>query len=101
MAIYNCVYVTNSFSINMLNRENQHVHFIPVTLETAIAHLDNENVVLAIGHADTAWIVSSMLGVDLPANRINVELNDDDMALIAQYSGPRLPRGCYRVARRR
>ena len=93
MALYNKVYVTNSFSINMLDRKNQHIHFIPCSLESAMAHLDSENVVSAIGHPDTARIVSSILGIDLPASRINVKMGNNDMVLVAQYAGPRLPEG--------
>lgn len=47
----------------------------------------------AIGHADTARIVSGMLGVELPANRVNVKLAKGEKMIVAQYSGPRLPEG--------
>lgn len=47
----------------------------------------------AIGHADTAHLVSVELGVNIPANRINVNLQSDDRVLVAQYNGPRLPEG--------
>ncbi len=48
----------------------------------------------AVGHADTANVFSNVLGVDVPANRVNVVLKKDDKALVGQYVGPRLPEGC-------
>lgn len=47
----------------------------------------------AIGHADTARIISNMLGIELPSNRINVKLLHGEKMIVAQYSGPRLPEG--------
>lgn len=46
-----------------------------------------------IGHADTARIVSDILGVELPANRATVKLEKGEKMIVAQYSGPRLPEG--------
>ena len=46
-----------------------------------------------IGHADTAKIVSNILGIDLPVNRTNVKLVRREKMIVAQYSGPRLPEG--------
>jgi len=48
----------------------------------------------AIGHADTASVLSGILGVQVPVNRTNVMLvPGHDAAIVAQYSGPRLPEG--------
>lgn len=47
----------------------------------------------AIGHADTAAILSNLLGVDLEVNRVSVKLDVGCHALIGQYVGPRLPEG--------
>jgi hypothetical protein len=47
----------------------------------------------AIGHADTARIVSGMLGVELPANGQSVKLARGEKMIVAQYTGPRLPEG--------
>ena len=46
-----------------------------------------------IGHADTARLVSDILGVELPANRATVKLQKGEKMIVAQYSGPRLPEG--------
>jgi len=50
-------------------------------------------VVSAIGHADTAKIVSGLLGIELPANRISIKMTGMEKVIVAQYSGCRLPEG--------
>jgi len=48
----------------------------------------------AIGHKDTAAVVSGLLGQEIKENRLNVKLSDSrDSLLVAQYNGPRLPEG--------
>lgn len=46
-----------------------------------------------IGHKDIANIVSNLLGVELPMNREAVKLSNDDVLIVAQYVGSRLPEG--------
>ena len=94
------VYITNAFSINMLPSERgSMVDFVPITLDCTkklLKETDKE-IVSGIGHADTAKIVSSLLGIEVRPNRINIKLNIDrydcDVLFIAQYIGPRLPEG--------
>lgn len=62
--------------------------------ETAYAPVVLES---AIGHAETAAIVSDILGVNLPANRCNVKLTRGEKIIIAQYIGPRLPEGATKL----
>lgn len=57
----------------------------PITLESVI------------GHADTARLVSGILGVELPANRDTVNLQPGEKMIVAQYSGPRLPEGATKL----
>jgi hypothetical protein len=51
----------------------------------------------AIGHEDLARIVSKRLGVELPTNRISVTLTPDDVVVVIQYTGPRLPEGTTKL----
>lgn len=83
--------ITNAFSINMIN-ETKILRFIPVSVEQTIAHFDGSPVVSAIGHKDTAAVVSSVLGIEIPENRINVKIPPEGI-IVAQYSGPRLEEG--------
>jgi len=86
-------YVSNAFSLNMLERKSQIVQFLPCSVEQARLELEGCEVVSAIGHADTAAVVSATLGVSLPANRISIKLMPGDGLLVAQLVGPRLPEG--------
>ncbi|MBD3828840.1 DUF1874 domain-containing protein [Stenotrophomonas sp.] len=47
----------------------------------------------AVGHVKTAAIFSKLLGEEVEFNRTTVELRKGDVALLGQYSGPRLPEG--------
>jgi hypothetical protein len=102
------IYLCNAFSLNMLdtvkvkgpNGEDLSfpcpyvVEFRPVAPERAADFLCEEGGwVGAIGHADTARLVAALLGIDIPANRATVVLGEGDCAVVAQYSGPRLPEG--------
>lgn len=86
--------ITNAFSINMLNRGGQDIAYVPITPQGVKNLLKNEKWESAIGHADTAAVVSSVLGVTIPANRASIKLTKGKTSLIvAQYTGPRLPEG--------
>lgn len=83
------MYLTNAFSLNMVNLENGYLVKVD-----RIAPADvPANLTSAIGHVDTARIVSDMLGREIPANRITVSLGLFDECIVAQYTGPRLPEG--------
>lgn len=106
--------VCNAFSLSMLNREMQRAPAsrwdhnndyrrcpVPITLEEIheqwikLEGMGAEVVVeSAVGHADTAVILSSMLGKTLDVNRVSIKLDDPNVKLIVgQYTGPRLPEG--------
>jgi len=85
--------LVNAFSINMLAREGHDLAFRPVNVE-AVQNLNrNHGLVSAVGHADTAAVLSNVLGFDVPCNRVNVELDRNHSLVVAQYRGPRLPEG--------
>ncbi len=91
------LYISNAFSLSMLNREGTWRGLQPVELSEVpdlIALLEEQlEVVSCIGHASTAAILSSLLGRDLPVQRVSVKLEETDVLLVGQYVGPRLPRG--------
>lgn len=101
------VYICNAFSLSMLDRATQDSHWEdpsvrrPSPLKDPIQILKmlelisfNENqkfeIISAVGHKDTARIISSILNMELKENRISIRLrgyNNDpnsDVALIAQ-----------------
>jgi hypothetical protein len=47
----------------------------------------------AVGHADTAAVLSHTLGVPVPVSRVSVTLEAGKEAVVAQFVGPRLPEG--------
>ena len=86
----------NAFSMNMIldscfDTGDVPVCFSRITLESAKSYL--ESMESAIGHADTARILSGLLGKEVPVNRATINLQRGERAILAQYIGPRLPEG--------
>ena len=85
--------IANALSLNMVPVES-------MTLIRArhISYADvPKDAVSAIGHPDTARVVSGILGFEVPANRVNVELEEGDVLYVAQYKGPRLEEGATKL----
>jgi|SRR5690554_4318739 len=80
-------YLTNAFSIQMLQKEGV-VSFEEITPEDIPA-----DVVSAVGHADTAAVLSDLLGFEVPMNRAFVTLDEETEIYVAQLVGGRLPEG--------
>jgi hypothetical protein len=95
------LYLTNSFSLNMLS-PSYHVYEFQVihASEAAILlYALQANLVNAIGHAETHTLVEQTLRkyireLHLPEpQRLTIRLAPGDELLVAQYTGPRLPEG--------
>ena len=86
------LYLLNAFSLNMLAEPWATVRVAPLTVNSARA-MYGEAVRSSVGHADTAAILSRMLGQSVAVNRCTVTLHVDDAAIVAQYTGPRLAEG--------
>jgi hypothetical protein len=50
-----------------------------------------------VGHADTAIILSGILGMEVPFNRANATIQQGETVVVAQYRGPRLPEGATQL----
>jgi hypothetical protein len=101
--------LTNAFSPNMLDWDSAEKHVVRMEkasvdearfLLAPEGHLSD--VVLAIGHADTARLVGGLLGlpeediarmVEAAKTRPTIKVGQDDILVVAQYIGPRLPEG--------
>ncbi len=83
----------NAFSINMFNPS---ICF-PVFREIDVDYVKSFNLVSAIGHADTATILTNILERNIPVNRVSVSLAKGDSAIVAQYVGPRLQEGATQL----
>ena len=87
--------ITNAFSLNMLETSAlpTHIEVTEISRERAIDLLAAaEENTSAVGHADTAKLLSDALGVAIPMNRATLAIKGGDL-LVGQYSGPRLPEG--------
>lgn len=88
--------IGNAFSANMLSLEDMPVNvmFSKTDAET----VKNIDVLEScIGHADTAAVVSNVLGRKIDANRTNVSLKKGDSMIVVQYIGPRLAEGAIKL----
>lgn len=54
----------------------------PVTLDEVIADLAYGNFVSAIGHESTASFLSLLTGIEIPVNRIMVDMAKGDIAIV-------------------
>ena len=80
-------FLTNAFSIQMLKKGGL-VRFEEIAPEDIPT-----DVISAIGHADTASVLTNMLGFEVPVNRAFVTLEPDTEIYVAQLVGGRLPEG--------
>lgn len=86
-------FVGNAFSLQMLSLEGARtIQVVPVTAEAVTAAV-RAGAVSCVGHPDTAAVLSDMLKVAVPANRISVRLGRGDVLFVAQLTGGRLPEG--------
>ena len=83
----------NAFSIQMIpSMEEASVFFKKVSVGQTKNLLAGE-VDSYVGHADTAAVISSLLGMEVPAQRRFGTMVPDETAIVAQVVGGRLPEG--------
>ena len=88
------VYISNAIAISMFETAQAvNVEIKPVDVEYVQEWFDQVDVVSAIGHADTATLVSQQIGHTVKSDRISVKLTSDDLLFVSQYIGPRLAEG--------
>ena len=81
-------FISNAFSLQMLSDEASVITVLPCTPEDVPFWA-----VSCIGHENTAKLVSSILGREVPCQRINIRLEAGDIVYVAQLTGGRLPEG--------
>jgi hypothetical protein len=82
------VYILNSPILTSFGR----YVYRPISVEEARSILLAEGFVSAVGHEGTANLLSNLLGVSIPANRIAITMKPGDKALVFQLLH-RLPEG--------
>ena len=95
------LYLLNAFSINMIPLESPEewgsIYIKRIDIDTARAVIAGRknagwNIISAIGHQSTAQVMSTLLGIEIPVNRIAVKLAEGDEAIVFQVL-ERLPEG--------
>lgn len=84
------VEILNAFSLNMLQEDNT-IDFHRISRDIVRYLLVDVEVHSHIGHQDTAALVSTDLGVEIPMVRDTYTF--EGCAIVAQYTGPRLAEG--------
>ena len=88
-------YISNSFSIQMIANivmdGGASVNFVEIS---DLKEIKDAETISAVGHPDTAAVISDLLGKEVPANRISISLEKGDVLYVAQLLGGRLPEGC-------
>ena len=88
-------YITNAFSIqmiaNIIMKGGVSVIFEEIF---DLEEIKEAETISAVGHPDTAAVISDLLGKEVPANRISISLEKGDVLYVAQLLGGRLPEGC-------
>lgn len=90
------IYLVNAFSLNMLDINGPiELEVFPLQTEDDVLDilLTYKKFISVIGHKETADVISNMLGVNIEHNRATVKLSKNDVAIVAQYRGPRLEEG--------
>ena len=90
------VVIANAFSINMLSLEVgiTDLQVCPASPDVIRQEIEEEGGFTSIvGHADTAAVFSSLLGLEVPTNRATFLLEEGVTLFVGQYKGPRLPEG--------
>jgi len=82
------IYILNSPILTAYGRYT----FKPVSLEEAKTLVSLNKFVSAVGHASTAQFLSRLLGVHVPAQRVRIEMQPGDVAIVFRLL-ERLPEG--------
>lgn len=94
------IVLADAFSVNVLQREGEDVYevrFVKADLEFAkelveYARQRGVEIVSVVGHEGTAKLLSQLLQIEIPVNRVNYTLQPTDIVLI--FTVPlRLPEG--------
>lgn len=82
--------LSNAFSLQMVNTNAE---LVRINIEPVSINSIPTDIISAIGHEDTASVLSTMLCMDIKCNRINITLDFETVLYVAQLIGGRLPEG--------
>ena len=81
----------NAFSLSMIQKTPAAIGVWEVSLEQVKKLLSN-GFTSAVGHPSTAQLLTKLLGVNVPVNRVQVKLDDNTILVVFQLM-QRLPEG--------
>lgn len=86
------VFLANAFSIQMMLNavDKEHPALVKIS-EVDASEIANADFKSAIGHQDTANVLSSVLGKPVQMNRVSIQLEHGVPLYVAQLCGGRLP----------
>ena len=88
------LYLANSFSLQMLDTTKATtVSIKPISIDD----IKTAGFVSAVGHPDTAAVLTDMLGKEVKCNRVSISLKPTDTLIVAQIVGGRLPAGTTKL----
>jgi hypothetical protein len=84
------IYLSNAFSLNMLNLNPE----VPMPVRLFVRPIDLERVKSllelgfesAVGHQSTAEILTNLLGIEVPVNRVAIKLQSGDVLIVFQLA---------------
>lgn len=86
------LYLANAFSVTMLDKVPAKIRVSKVSLFLVRAFLET-GFVSVVSHKGTAQVLSEILGFKVPFNRITLKLREEDVLILFQLVGARLPEG--------
>jgi hypothetical protein len=89
MGVISKMKLLNSLSLNTYNYRR----CFPLASDISVESVKKETLESCIGHAETAKIISGIIGREILPNRVTTFFNTNDECIVAQYIGPRLPEG--------
>ena len=90
------IVIANAFSINMLSLEVgvTDLQVCPASPDVIRQEVEEAGGFSSIvGHADTAAVFSSLLGLDVAHNRAAFKFDESSVLFVGELSGGRLPEG--------
>jgi len=78
------LHLSNAFSLGMLQDSEATLKVAEVSLATVKEMLQSQDWQSSIGHQGTADILSSLLGVTVPMNRVTLKLGKGDILVVFQ-----------------
>jgi len=78
------IFVSNAFSLSMLTSFPANLIIREVSVEDVKKLLSQSNFVSAVGHQATADVLTKLLNVQIPFNRVQIQLNEGDVLVVFQ-----------------